>query len=335
MRVSVGMATHNSARWLGTLLDSLARQTSPPHELVVCDDASEDGTPEMVGSFAESAPFPVRLIRNASRRGHVDSFLRAAEACSGDLVALCDHDDVWLADKLAVCGRLLGESGAVLALHSVRVVDEELVEVAEPWPRIPATRVVPPLSLTGYELDAPGMAMVFRRWLLDAAPRDARPPSRYLPGERMLHDEWLFMLANVCGSIQLIAEPLLLYRQHGANHYGYTARQRDASLTPAVETYRRVADLSRATADYLAAAEPADPGLDARFAAGARHHRRAATRWALRAALYESAGRRARAAALGRLLRSRAYGARDAGGFGRQALGKDVVAGLILARKPG
>src|SRR2546423_1792684 len=52
------MATRNAERYLGPLLESLARQTRAPAELVVHDDASEDGTVAMLEAFAARAPFP-------------------------------------------------------------------------------------------------------------------------------------------------------------------------------------------------------------------------------------------------------------------------------------
>lgn len=42
------MATYNGARYIGEQLESLATQEVLPCELVVCDDGSTDGTPEIV-----------------------------------------------------------------------------------------------------------------------------------------------------------------------------------------------------------------------------------------------------------------------------------------------
>ena len=61
-RFSVAMATYNGSQYLAEQLDSLARQTQLPHELVVCDDAStadastEDRVP--VGVVVQGVPCP-------------------------------------------------------------------------------------------------------------------------------------------------------------------------------------------------------------------------------------------------------------------------------------
>jgi glycosyltransferase involved in cell wall biosynthesis len=330
MRVSIGMATRNGERYLGPLLESLARQTRAPAELVVHDDASVDGTVAILEAFAARAPFPVRLEQAARRRAHVAGFLRAGELCESEAVAFCDQDDVWAERKLEVCLDALERSGATLAVHRVRVVDAELREIAPPWPALGATRVVPPLGFTGLHLDAPGMAMVFRRSLLDRADPARRPSSRYVRDGQMLHDEWVLFLAGVVGPIHLIADPLVLYRQHEDNVSGWFGRERRATLEPQMEDYRAAAEHTAEYARFLSALQVKEPGLAARIEAGARHYRHLADRWELRMALYGKSGRRARARLFGQLVAARAYGPRLAGGFGRRALGKDLVAGIAL-----
>jgi glycosyltransferase involved in cell wall biosynthesis len=330
VRISVAMATHDAEPFLRPLLESLAAQSRLPDELVVCDDASSDGGPQVAEEFAASAPFPVRVHRCERWRGHVAAFLDAARRCTGDAIAFCDADDVWRPDKLAVCGEALERTGAILALHTTAVVDAGLADQGRRWPAIRATELVPPLGLTGLDIDAPGMAMLFRRELLEVAPFDDRPPSRYGNGRLMLHDEWVFFLAGVLGPIQLIDEPLLLYRQHGSNDSGgWVERRRERTLRPATDDYRNAAEHTRACAAYLERAARANPGAAERLLAGARAFAETAESWELRERLYAAPDRRSRARVLRRLLAARAYRDRRTGGFGRVALGKDL-AGVAL-----
>jgi glycosyltransferase involved in cell wall biosynthesis len=331
VRISVALAARNAEPFIGELLESLARQSQPPHELVVWDDASEDSTPELVEAFAGSAPFPVRLIGDGRWRGHVESFLHAARECEGDAIAFCDADDVWLERKLETCGRALERQSTSLVLHTTRVVDAALGDLGRDWPAIATTRIAPRLGLTGLDVDAPGMAMVFRPELLDAADFDSRPPSRFGLGRQMLQDEWVLFVAGVLGEVQLIAEPLVLYRQHESNDSGgWVDRTRQRTLRPALDTYRQIASHTAACADYLEHAHADDDGVAARLAEGARHYRRAAENWSLRISLYAAPDRRSRARLVKRLMASHAYTARAGGGFGRAALGKDIAAGVAL-----
>src|SRR5690242_9734869 len=128
-RVSVAMATYNGDRFLQEQLDSVARQTLLPCELVACDDGSTDGTLDILHQFAAKAPFPVHVHQNQARLGYGPNFLRAASLCSGELLAFCDQDDVWLEQKLQKCAAVLSRPRNVLVIHSAEVVDERLSPV--------------------------------------------------------------------------------------------------------------------------------------------------------------------------------------------------------------
>ena len=331
MRISVAIAVRNGERWMPALLDSLARQTTLPAELVVSDDASDDATPELLATFAARAPFPVRVERLTSHTGVVEGFMRAAGRCDGEAIAFCDADDVWVEHKLERCAAELECTDAKLVMHSTRVVDAELRDLGVSWPAIGEDRLVPPLGLTSLDVDAPGMAMVFRSELLGVGEFECRPPSRYGNGKPMLHDEWLLFVAGVLGPIRLLAEPLVLYRQHGANDSGGPPdRRRRLSLRPASGDYERAADHLAGCAAYLTAAAAHDDLRRPQLNAGADHYREAAANWTLRSALYRQEDRRGRARILRRMVGRDAYRPRAGGGFGRSALGKDVVAGLAL-----
>jgi glycosyltransferase involved in cell wall biosynthesis len=335
VQVSIALAVRNGERHVEALLDSLARQTAPPFELVVTDDASEDQTPWILQAFANEAPFPVRIERFEERRGHVEAFMAAARRCQGDLVALCDADDLWREYKLATCLRELAGGTATMAMHSVRIVDEELRDSGREWPKIKHGELVPPLGLAGLEVHAPGMAMIVRRDVLDAADFATRPPSRYGNGRQMLHDEWIFFLAGALGPIQLIAEPLVLYRQHPGNDSGgWVDAKRRRTLRPALGDYRRAAEHTAACAEYLQRTYVANPMAGGRLQAAAAEYRRMSRTWELREELY-GARRLQRFGLLRRLFAAGAYAPRREGGMGRGALWKDSTAGVALGlRKP-
>ncbi len=103
VKLSIAMCTYNGAAYLSEQFESLATQTRVPDELVVCDDSSTDKhTREMVEAFARRAPFAVRLFVNKQNLGSKRSFELAIRRCRGEIIFLCDQDDVWREDKLAV-----------------------------------------------------------------------------------------------------------------------------------------------------------------------------------------------------------------------------------------
>jgi len=94
-RVSVIVPTHNAERYLHQTLASIAHQTTPPHEVIVVDDASTDRSYEVATSFGASSPCPVRIIRNSESEGVARARNRGVLHATGSWVALCDNDDLW------------------------------------------------------------------------------------------------------------------------------------------------------------------------------------------------------------------------------------------------
>jgi glycosyltransferase involved in cell wall biosynthesis len=333
------MATYNGAEHVDEQLESLAAQRRLPDELVVCDDGSTDATVERVRAFAARSPFRVHLRVNPRNLGFGDNFLQAARLCTGEVVAFSDQDDVWSPSKLERCAEALAAPGVVLAVHANEVADARLVPTGARFPDIIETRTAPPLTTDPW-LPVPGMCMVLRRDLLSVDPSD-RPPSHYLPGTMIHHDEWIYALARVTGAIAFLADPLGLYRQHGVNVTGAPDPRRSAAVRELLSTGRGYYDARREQAaafarrfGALAAAEP-DPGRRARYDAGAGAYRVLAHRLERRLVAYGAdAGRATRLRSVGALARSGAYGAEAGGGFGAGAMLKDAAAALAPRQRP-
>jgi glycosyltransferase involved in cell wall biosynthesis len=100
-RISIALCSFNGSAYLAKQLESLVLQNRLPDEIVICDDASTDGSGEMIREFAKSAGVPVILHIHPMNVGTTANFQSAIEKCSGDWIALCDQDDIWLPGKLA------------------------------------------------------------------------------------------------------------------------------------------------------------------------------------------------------------------------------------------
>jgi GT2 family glycosyltransferase len=84
--VSVVLVTWNSARFLPRCLEGLARQTHRAVELIAVDNASTDGSAELV------APHAAALVRNDSNRGFSAAVNQALAVARGTFVLLLNPD---------------------------------------------------------------------------------------------------------------------------------------------------------------------------------------------------------------------------------------------------
>jgi len=102
VKISIALCTYNGEKFLLKQLESILWQTLLPNELVACDDNSTDETRRILDEFRKEAPFPVKICQNDQNLGITRNFEKAIGLCSGDIIVLCDQDDVWKPEKIAI-----------------------------------------------------------------------------------------------------------------------------------------------------------------------------------------------------------------------------------------
>lgn len=88
IRFSILMPVYNREKYVCQAIDSVLAQTFTSYELIVVDDGSTDGTPELLKSYGNR----IQLIRQQNRGPEVARNTGAAVA-QGEYVALLDDDD--------------------------------------------------------------------------------------------------------------------------------------------------------------------------------------------------------------------------------------------------
>jgi glycosyltransferase involved in cell wall biosynthesis len=141
VKVSVLVTSFNHERYIRTALDSVfAQQVSFPFEVVICDDASGDGTRAILAEIEARHGDRVRLLLPEKNLGHRGSeiFLRGLEMCAGEYIAPLDGDDCWTdVRKLQVQAGFLDRTpDCPLCFHNSLVQYED--GQSEPWTLYPA-----------------------------------------------------------------------------------------------------------------------------------------------------------------------------------------------------
>jgi len=215
MKISLALCTFNGARYLASQLESIVTQTRPPDELIVCDDQSSDHTREIIQTFASSASFPVRLYVNDKQLGVRKNFERAISLCSGDVIALCDQDDIWHPEKLQLAEAVfLSSSDVGLVFSDAELVDDKLrAEDCNLWQVIGFDARKKRRIAEGKTLEVllgmnvvTGATMTFKVEF-----RDLILP---IPPEGLYHDGWIALIIAAVAQLAFIDRPLIKYRQH-------------------------------------------------------------------------------------------------------------------------
>ncbi|MBQ3069870.1 MAG: glycosyltransferase [Clostridia bacterium] len=92
--ISVLMGIYNCEDTLPAAIDSILTQTYGNWELILCDDASTDGTVAVAQRYCERYPDKIRLLQNEEHRFLAYSLNRCLEAANGEFAARMDGDDL-------------------------------------------------------------------------------------------------------------------------------------------------------------------------------------------------------------------------------------------------
>ncbi|HXZ10127.1 MAG TPA: glycosyltransferase [Paraburkholderia sp.] len=335
MSVSIAMATYNGARYLDEQLQSLARQTVLPAELVVTDDISSDETVAILTKFAETAPFPVRIYRNRERLGYRANFMKAAQSCSSEAIAFCDQDDVWMEDKLEHCLSTLSGSGALLVCHNAIVTDSALQEIDTLAKDALPAIYNPPLSVGPMKYGL-GFTLVFDRALMAFSPFWEKSIDFNDGASKEGHDQWFFFLSGVFGSILYVDRPLARYRRHtaAATNTVWVGTSLMTRTLPFLfdnqYLWRNYATGFERRADILLEiAESFAPHYAEAATAAAAKYRAFARLYEDRVALYGSPALLKRLAVFSRIWRSHGYRNADIWAKGRKSALKDMLVGVF------
>ncbi|MBA2665973.1 MAG: glycosyltransferase family 2 protein [Gemmatimonadaceae bacterium] len=123
--VTIGIATYNRADgYLRAALASALAQTYRPLEIVVCDNASTDGTPDLVEEMADER---VRYVRHDTNIGANANFAACLDEAQGEYFLLLHDDDAIDGDFVECAMRALEGSAGVqrpgIIRTGTRVVD--------------------------------------------------------------------------------------------------------------------------------------------------------------------------------------------------------------------
>ena len=214
--IAILMSTYNGKAYLQEQLESVLRQTVSDFLLLIRDDGSSDGTPDLLREISDPR---VRLVQgeNLGPAGSFFALLDAARQENADFVFFCDQDDIWMPDKLE---RLLAEMGKCPAGPALVFSDFAMIDgsgsvtgdsyTAMAQLRIPADgNFFPKLLAQPYVF---GCASVLNRELLELV----KDP----PAGIEMYDCWIALVASLLGTVRYLPQSTIYHRFHSSNATG-------------------------------------------------------------------------------------------------------------------
>lgn len=215
MLVSIVMCTYNGAKFLAQQVDSLLSQTYPVAEIIIQDDGSTDGTMALLEEYAATHP-TIKLFTNEGGHGVNNNFFSALRRASGELIAICDQDDIWEPCKIEKQVAAIGDKLLCTCRSKPFTDDGSPVNYDPRTPNYDLPRLL-------YS-SIPGHTMLINRNLLDLIPDQAVVGKLY-------YDVFLSLAAAANGSIVLVDEVLVHQRRYdGAATFYHVDRHSKPSM---------------------------------------------------------------------------------------------------------
>lgn len=228
MRISVAMASFNGEKYIYEQIQSIMRQTRLPDEIVISDDHSTDHTVSEIKKAisdysSESVCFV--LLSNDGEQGVRSNFENALSHTTGDLVFLCDQDDIWLENKIEIMSEVMSARDEMVAVHNAKILQAEADESTlndKELDRLPMSEEILTkcgkfsgeknllLSMLG-RIPARGMCLCVKQEYLQSI----MPMSK-----AAYHDTWIEFCAIADDTMVFVPQTLAYFRVHERNVEG-------------------------------------------------------------------------------------------------------------------
>jgi len=259
--VSVVVTCFNLKTYIAQAIKSVMDQDYEGQiQLIVVDDRSTDGSPEIVGEIAG-----VQLVRQAENGGVMLAMLSGIQHASHDVILFLDGDDVWHPEKVSRVMRRFAE-GAAFVTHDLWYMDGQGIEKASNTRTSAVLSAMSPQALDGAIREGV-LAHADYVWLGSAfGVRKSRVQldefsdfCRAFPTVKNCYQDWplaVWVATAPDEKMSYVDDKLFGYRIHGENYSGaaQTVSKRVRNYRKSYETMRlieKIMEHRKASANYV------------------------------------------------------------------------------------
>jgi glycosyltransferase involved in cell wall biosynthesis len=211
VRISVCIATFNGQEYIEEQLLSILNQLEDKDEIIISDDGSTDSTIEICNKFKDSR---IKIFFNEDKLKHspninkaTKNFENAINKSSGELIFLCDQDDIWYENKVQIIKQIYSTSNFLCLVHDATIINSsgDIIESSY-FNKINSGPGIFKNLISNSFL---GCSMVFSK----------KVKNRILPFPKELHahDMWIGLISEYYSKVFFLKEPLIYYRRHSKN----------------------------------------------------------------------------------------------------------------------
>lgn len=221
--ISLVMTTYNGEKYIIEQLDSILSQSVQPDEVLIFDDGSVDQTVILVNDYINRYKLSNWKIHvNKENLGFNKNFRHALNESNGDIVFLCDQDDIWMKDKIEKMMQHLNRDNILSLASDFVLIDENgkninSNDIRDKYGMLDFN--INEFSLTEVSYEdlimknyAQGCTMAVKKELIQLLKQDEI--------NNLEHDWSLSLIAAIHSGCYFYKEPLIKYRVHADNTIG-------------------------------------------------------------------------------------------------------------------
>lgn len=211
-KVSILIPCFNQESVIAETVLSALNQTYENIEVVVSDDASTDGTPDLLETLQKQHHPKLKVLLHDTNLGVTKNHTRGLLECTGELIAFLDGDDLFLPEKVEKqVAFMQARPDCTICYHNVDVFDSATGKSMYLWSDRIGARQGTIKDLIRFGNYLPAVSVMVRKKDL--------PPAGY--DERIkVYSDWLLWLCalNIGGGhICYMDDALAKYRRHTGN----------------------------------------------------------------------------------------------------------------------
>lgn len=233
--ISVCIATYNGENFIIRQLESVLNQLNSEDQIIVVDDNSTDRTVDLIREFYGNR---IEIYINKENTGAIKSFEKAISFAKGDILFLCDQDDIWEVDKVSTVINTFENHDADLIVHDAVVVNGNIELLHTSWNDYNNNNIKQGIFGNILKNAYTGAFMAFKKEVV--------PLILPFPSSIEMHDQWIALVCMVeKRKIIFIDKPLVKYVRHGGNVTGMKKRSFSKQIKGRLKMIKAIIDYKR------------------------------------------------------------------------------------------
>ena len=207
--ISLVLATYNGEKHIIDQLESIMNQSLQPDEVIIRDDCSTDKTREVIANFISANGLNWNFLCAETNTGWRDNFYSAIALSTGDIIFLCDQDDIWYPEKIESMVSVIESHPEIMLLASGyhSICFDTIKKINLPGdPRNDGSIEKVPFDKHCLSITYPGCTYCFRKSLKDEYLKYGSP--------KMAHDAQLWCFALQKDGLFILNRVLMDYLRH-------------------------------------------------------------------------------------------------------------------------